>query len=385
MTVTELAPYRSRPRRRPASVVFVCLESDTLGGVQRVTQTLAQGLAGRGYGALVVGLHRAAEPVRYEERPAYRHVVVSPRPVGGEGWMARRRADRRLRRLLDSQAPGFLVLTSPSVVARLSATFPPGQTLPGMHRIGQYHGSFEHACGSWHLASIRRHYGRLDQAVFLSEDDAWRFSEHALLPNAVALPDPLPGWPAPGETSPLAVPRLLGVGRLTGVKRFDRLISAFAGASRTVAERWELHLIGDGEEAGPLAAHARALGVADRVVFRGRVPADRMGPEYRAAALLGLSSEHEGFSLAIAEAAAYGMPTVAFDVSGGVRSLVADGVTGLLVPPGDVDGFAAALARSMTDQTERRRLGAAARAHVHPLRLDAVLDRWEALFHHVNR
>ncbi|WP_113700384.1 glycosyltransferase, partial [Nonomuraea lactucae] len=288
-----------------------------------------------------------------------------------EGRLARGRADRRLAGLLGSMPPGFAVMTSPSVVARLA------RTVPGTLRtIGQYHGSYAHARDCWHLGSIRKHYPSLDQAVFLSEDDAWKFSEHALLPNASSVPNPLAAWP--DATAELETPRVLGVGRLEGVKRFDRLITAFArsGAPRP----WELHLIGEGSELERLRAHAAGEGVADRVVIKGRVPAARMPGEYLAASIVAVTSEHEGLPIVLLEAAAHGVPAVAFDVSGGVRSAAP-----VLVPPGDVDAFARELARLAGSPEERRRLGAAARAGAEAFRLDRVLDEWESLFTHIAR
>ncbi|MFF0307319.1 glycosyltransferase [Streptosporangium sp. NPDC004379] len=406
------------------SVVFACLDADTLGGIQRVTHTVAQGLAGRGYDVHVVGLHRAETPVRYVDRPGYRHHVIHATPMGA-GRVSRtaaRRERRWLREVFRRAGPGFAVLTSPGVVPRVIGALP-DRLLP----IGQYHGSYEHALGSWHLRAIRDRYGALEAAVFLSEDDAWRFAEQAPLPNAWAIPNPLPG--RAHRASGLDGRRVLGVGRLEGVKRFDRLISAFAEAVRTVdggrpggppygeaaahdaetdggtahgAEtdggtaahdpagdapggRWELHLVGDGAERERLREHAAACGVADRVVLRGAVPASGMEREYLAASLLALSSEHEGLPLVVGEAAACGVPAVAFDVSGGVRSLVVHGRTGLLVPPADVPALAAALARLMASRDERRRLGAAARAHVEAFRPERVLDRWEDLFTQVTR
>ncbi|GGP95114.1 glycosyltransferase [Streptosporangium pseudovulgare] len=386
------------------SVVFACLDADTLGGIQRVTHTVAQGLAGRGYDVHVVGLHRAEAPVRYVDRPGYRHHVIHATPAG-TGRISRaaaRRERRRLREVFWQAGPGFAVLTSPGVVPRVTGVLP-DRLLP----IGQYHGSYEHARGSWHLRAVGDRYGELEAAVFLSEDDARRFAEQALLPNTWAIPNPLPGRPY--RASGLDGRRVLGVGRLEGVKRFDRLISAFAEAVRAVEGerpcgpsygetaahdpavggaadgRWELHLVGDGAERERLRGHAAACGVADRVVLRGAVPASGMEREYLAASLLALSSEHEGLPLVVGEAASCGVPAVAFDVSGGVRSLVVHGSTGLLVPPADVPALAAALARLMTSGDERRRLGAAARAHAEAFRPERVLDRWEALFAQVTR
>jgi Glycosyltransferase len=351
--------------RAESGVVFVSLDADTLGGMQRVTHLLAQGLAERGHRVHVVGINRSAAPFRHVAEPAYRRLTLQ-RPIGGP-------SRRRLARLFRSLRTGYVIMTSPAAVAWTRGMLP-----EHLFGVGQYHGSYEHARATWHLRSIRRHYPHLDQAVFLSPEDAWRFTEDCLLPHAVHVPNPLPAWP--GEASPLTGRRVLGVGRLAGVKRFDRLISAFAAACAAVPERWELHLIGEGEEEARLRAQAAAEGVADRVVFRGRVPAERMPEHYLGGSILALTSDHEGLPLAVAEAASYGVPAVAFDVSGGVRALAER-----LVPPGDLAAFAAELARLMGDLATRRRLGAAARAKAAAYRPGRVLDRWEELFAWLHR
>ncbi|MDF5751392.1 glycosyltransferase [Spongiactinospora sp. TRM90649] len=361
-----------------STVVFACLDADTLGGIQRVTHTVAQGLAARGHRVHVIGLHRARRPFRYVERPRYRRHVIHRTAAGPVARWSRRLGDRRLRALLEGIGPGHVVMTSPSVVSRMLALLP-----DGLAGIGHYHGSFEHARGTWHLGSVRRNWARLDQAVFLSDDDAGLFAEHAMLPNTWSIANPLPGWPV--RTADLSAHRVLGVGRLAGVKRFDRLITAFAEASRRVGDPWELHLIGEGEELRRLREHAHASGAGDRVVFRGRVSSKAMAREYLGGSVLGLSSEHEGFPLVVAEAAAFGVPAVAFDVSGGMRSLVVPDGTGVLVPPGDVPALATALANLMSSQDDRRRLGAAARAHAESFRLDPILDGWEELLTHLAR
>jgi glycosyltransferase involved in cell wall biosynthesis len=73
-----------------------------------------------------------------------------------------------------------------------------------------------------------------------------------------------------------------------------------------------------------------------------------------------LPSHREGLPKSLLEAAACGRPMVAADVSG-CREIVRDGVTGLLVPPGDAGALADALERLARDPGLRRRLGAAAR------------------------
>ncbi|MFI6792540.1 glycosyltransferase, partial [Nonomuraea sp. NPDC050383] len=74
------------------NVVFACLDADTLGGIQRVTHTLAQGLAERGHAVRVVGLHRSTAPFRYVAEPRYRRHVVGRAPPRRAGRNAPGRA-----------------------------------------------------------------------------------------------------------------------------------------------------------------------------------------------------------------------------------------------------------------------------------------------------
>ena len=85
-----------------------------------------------------------------------------------------------------------------------------------------------------------------------------------------------------------------------------------------------------------------------------------LGPWYERAAVVAAPSRREGYGVAVREAMAWGRPVVATAV-GGLLDAVEDGVTGLLVPPGDVAALRAALERLLGDAELRTRLGAAAR------------------------
>jgi len=76
--------------------------------------------------------------------------------------------------------------------------------------------------------------------------------------------------------------------------------------------------------------------------------------------VLALPSHREGFGMVILEAAAFGVPSVAYDVTG-CRDAVLDGITGTLVPLMDAPSMASALCGYLSDPPLRRRHGAAAR------------------------
>lgn len=110
-----------------------------------------------------------------------------------------------------------------------------------------------------------------------------------------------------------------------------------------------------------------------------------VGAALGGASVFALPSRDEGFPMSVLESMAQGLPTVAFDCAPGVRELLEDGASGLLVPPGDTVAFAAALDRLIGDAALRRTLGAEARVSVLRYHPDRVLGRWERLFDLLHR
>jgi glycosyltransferase involved in cell wall biosynthesis len=145
--------------------------------------------------------------------------------------------------------------------------------------------------------------------------------------------------------SPGAAPVVLAVGRLTEQKDHALLLEAFARVRRERDAR--LIVLGDGPERDALERRAHALGVVDDVDLAGFDP-----NPYRfmaRARVFALSSAWEGLPGALIEALACGTGVVATDCPSGPREILEDGRYGRLVPAGDVEGFAAALAAALDD------------------------------------
>ena len=110
------------------------------------------------------------------------------------------------------------------------------------------------------------------------------------------------------------------------------------------------------------------------------MPPRDVGAFYERAAVVVVPSRREGYGVAAREAMAYGRPVVATRV-GGLVDAVQDGVTGLLVSPGDVGALRAALETLLHDRQRRSSLGAAARDVAHAsFSLAAVVEPLEAAF-----
>ena len=162
-------------------------------------------------------------------------------------------------------------------------------------------------------------------------DDARRLGARdvRVIPSPVTIPETV------GE--PDDPPHVLYVGRLSEEKGVRELAEAARGLPLVV--------VGD----GPL----RPL-FPDAVGF---VPPHALGPYYERAAVVVVPSRREGYGMVAREALAHGRPVVATAV-GGLVDAVEDGVTGVLVPPGDVAALRAALERLLADPALRARLGA---------------------------
>ena len=138
-----------------------------------------------------------------------------------------------------------------------------------------------------------------------------------------------------------------------------------------------LQLAGTGPLLSRMKAKVAKLGLEGQVAFLGH-HADMPGL-LRSQALYVLSTHYEGMPLALVEAMAAGCACIASDVIG-VRGVIEEGVTGLLVPEGDVRALAEAIARLLRDTELAARLGAAARERAlaeHGLAL--MRERYEAL------
>jgi glycosyltransferase involved in cell wall biosynthesis len=209
------------------------------------------------------------------------------------------------------------------------------------------------------LRPLRRHLYRCAAAVAATSEGLRQRSLAAdplpvtVIPNGVdRVQDP--GGPSGAQT------RILFVGRLAEQKNVALLLHAFAAISRKEAH---LQIAGDGPLRDSLEILADDLQLSGRVTFSGWLDRSEMPGLYRRSTLLILPSHYEGMSNAVLEAMAAGLPVIATAVEG-IGELIADGQTGIIVPPGDAPALARAMDRLLDDATLREQLGTRAREHV---------------------
>jgi glycosyltransferase involved in cell wall biosynthesis len=139
-------------------------------------------------------------------------------------------------------------------------------------------------------------------------------------------------------------------------------------------------MVGGGSETAALEEHRRHLGLLPIVMMTGDAIQDDVVRWWQRASIGVLTSEQEGLPVSLMEAAACGVPVVAPAV-GGVPEVVEDGVTGILVAPGDATACADGLQRLVADSSLRRAMGTAARRRAEErfslrLQVDRLLALW---------
>jgi glycosyltransferase involved in cell wall biosynthesis len=220
--------------------------------------------------------------------------------------------------------------------------FPSGLSASGATRVPlvtTFHGSDVRLArrSRWAPMLFRRVMARSAAVTAVS---GWLASEARLMvPELDALVEPMPVDVS--LFTPLGVRaggRFLYVGRLNAQKGIMALIEALAvtggGAS--------VDVVGDGPARGAAERLAVTLDVAKRMRWHGSLPQVSLVALYRNATAVVVPSEDEGLGLVAVEAQLCEAPVIAFR-SGGLTDVVSDGVSGLLVAPGDVRGLAGAM------------------------------------------
>lgn len=352
------------------------IESDGPGGAERMLASVAAELQAAG-----------AE-----------NVVIAP--AGGEGWLARELSGTGVQVELCSLDRPF----SRPFASWLADTF-------RRHRVELAHShEFTMAvCGAWaaHRAGIahlftlhgsRYYAGRLRRRVALrlatllsgsvvtvSQTLRRHLSQDLWIPASRIVTIPNGVRPAPPVESSLRDELRLGsadqlvvaVGNLYPVKGHAYLLEALALLA-TRYPRLHVAVAGRGELEDRLRARARARNVSDRFHLLG-LRSD-IGNVLAGADVFVLPSLSEGVPLALLEAMLARRPVVATAV-GEVPTVLDGGRAGLLVPPGDAAALASALGDVLADQTQARRLSAAAEARATAqYTLSSMMDGYLALY-----
>lgn len=352
------------------------------GGIERVTQDLAEWQAARG--------HRV--DVLVHQRPGLRSSVseeangVTVHRVGCFGAALYTPVSpawpRQLAQLLARAQPDVLHVQMPNPWCFFLLASRAARRIPW---VLHWQADVTAAVPDWRVRGAYRLYQPLERALLARADavvatsTAYADASKPLMrcrtpvqviPIGLAplqqVPRPESVIAARGMWPPGDGLRLLAVGRLSYYKGFGVLLDALAGASDAT-----LLVVGEGEQRGALVQRAERQGLSARVRFVEQIDDARLAEFQAAADVLVLPSldRSESFGVVQLEAMRAATAVIASDIPGsGIGTVAQHGVTGLHVPPGDVGALADAIARLAGDRALCRDMG------------DAGHARWQARF-----
>lgn len=378
-------------------IVLLVHNAYGIGGTVRATANLAGALAVR-HTVEVVSVHRVADEPKLpfdarvrltplidmrENSPAYEgthELTGKPNtmfPDKGVDFGKLRYTALHDQRIADylQQTDAHVVIATRPILNGYLARY--GQTR--CLRIGQEHLSFDAHSDQLRTDQNTAVAEGLDAFVTVSEADARLY--RAALPDVRASVLCIPnGVPEPAvEPSTLGSKTIVAAGRLVAVKRYDRLVDAFAKVA-TEHPDWTLRIYGRGPERARLRQRIDELGLYDRAFLMG--PVSPIETEWAKGAVAAVASDMESFGMTIVEAMHCGVPVVATDCPHGPAEIITHGQDGLLVPlDGGTDAFAASLKRLIEDEDLRGRLGHSARETARRYAPSAVARRYDELFH----
>lgn len=356
------------------------------GGAERVATTLANYWVQVGWRVTVITWSEQ-DCDFYVLAPGVRRVALNLADESA-GTMARLRNKvrrvRALRKVFVSEQPDIVLgfMPSTNILCGLACTGTRITAIGSEHT----HPPMEPLTQPWRTLRQWLGYPRLAAVSALTESSAAWLKANTGARHVVVMPNPIL-YPLPTEEpalNPNETQRelggshfLLAVGRLVEYKRFDRLLNAFARAHSHHPE-WRLIILGEGPLLRDLETQRDALQLHHAIALPGAV--GNIGDWYEACDAYVMTSRYEGFGNTLAEAMAYGLPSVAVDCETGPADIVNHEVDGLLVPQDNSQALDAALDRIMGDEALRARLAKRAVEARERYAVEHIAAKWMELF-----
>lgn len=366
--------------------LLIFIHSLSSGGAERVTVNLANYWAKKGWDITIVTI-TGNEHDFYKLNPNIHRIALELDNESSNIINAIKHNYKRiksLRRILKQQQPN-IALAMMSRANIILAFAEKGLNIP---ILGSEHNHPPMLPLGKIWEWLRRHsYQHLAAVIALTNESAdWikKFTNAKntrCIPNAVTYPIEV--------NMPIINPKisidnyfhLIAVGRLVRQKGFDRLLCAFSDLTYRFPN-WRLTIIGEGNCRCELEKQRKQLGLDAMVSMPGVV--GNLGDWYREADLCVVTSLSEGFSNALAEAMAYGLPVVSVDCDTGPRDIIRHQVDGLLVSQDNHEALVEALVTLMNDKSLRLQYASRAIEIRERLAIEKITGMWEEVFTNIN-
>jgi glycosyltransferase involved in cell wall biosynthesis len=346
------------------------------GGIERVTSSIANGLANHGYQIILINIRGGDNPffkldpsitIKSLFRKHDRILLRTPFIIS------------RLRRYIIEEKPQILI----TVEAMLALFSVPATIGLSIRNICWEHLNFKVDLGRRGRRIARKIAARYcDDIVTLTEQDKLLWIRGTKVKAQIhTIPDPCPFPVQINHTPPENSRLVLAIGRLTYQKGFDLLLKAWGKVIKAEPD-WLLRVVGSGPDEQYLKQISSQLGISRTVAF---VPATSdVQSHYKEAAIYGMSSRFEGFAIVLVEAMAFGVPIVSFDCEAGPAEILT-GTGAALVPPENIEELANNILRFIRDPFLRAAISKKEKIRAEEFQIDKIINHWVALLERSNK
>ncbi|MFT9018079.1 glycosyltransferase family 4 protein [Acetobacter malorum] len=346
---------------------FVIHTIGLMGGTERTCCAVMNGLADNADITLIEVLSEGPPAYSMDER--IKRAVLSAQHVSLL-WSAPKLIMRLYRLIKSRKLEALVVVESTHALYAVAAA-----RLAGVRCI-----VWEHFNYNVDLGKKKRRWGRLIAAqwandiVTLTHRDQSIWQQKAR-PKAQVHCIPNMAPPVSEKPYDIAARTVLALGRLSPQKGFDRLLQAWKLVEADPRSAgWKLTIVGEGPQKILLTEQAATL---ERASVG---PAQKdVATLFAQAGIMASSSRFEGLPMVLLEAAAFGVPIVAFDCETGPAEIIVPDRTGLLVPQNDVTALAEGLLNLMANPEKRLAFSSNGKDRIALFSRDHVIALWRRM------
>lgn len=375
--------------------LFVIKSFAQIAGVERVMSDKMNYLASSGHSIMLVTYEQGNHPLVFDLHPSIKHKDLDCRfftliklPIIKRlyiGFLLKHKFYKQIKVIIDDYKPDSII--SPTypldVIGELAAAKGQSKLIFESHMayiqaLKEF--SKSRSCIGFILAwlydrRVLRLLQKCDCLAVLTQGDCSFWSQY--ISTVKVLPNPLTFFPEVINDVPKDNHRIISIGRLTFIKRFDRLIEAFSMICIS-NPNWHIDIFGEGSDKDILNSQIAKHHLNNRIIIHPTT--NDIYTEMKKSRFLVMTSESEGFPLVLIEAMACGIPCISFDCPYGPGEIIEHNKTGLLAKDGDVSDLAKKMEYLMVNSYIIDEMSKQARISAGKYKKDIIMKTWEQLY-----